>query len=87
MNKGVSTGSELRSTERSVARRVRGMTRAAPGLESEEKVFADPGAVGVTIDIPALPTEGWGWWNEPDGKDGLGWAAVSTCMRAEAGRG
>lgn len=63
MNKGVSIagGSELRSTDRSVARRVRGLTRAAPGLKSEGKVFADPGAVGVTTDIPALPAEGCGW--------------------------
>ncbi len=89
VNKGVSIpgGSELRSTDRSVARRVRGLTRAAPGLESEEKLLADPRGVGVTMDIPALPTEGCGWWNEPEGKDGFDWAVVSKCVRAEAGRG
>ena len=86
VNKGVSIagGSEFSSMDRSVARRVRGLTRDAPGLESDGEVVADPGE--VTIDIPALPADACGWWNGPAGRGDLVVAAGSAWMRAEEGR-
>ena len=53
------------------------------GLKSERKVFVDAGAVKVTMDVPVLPTGGCSWRKELNRNNGLGWAAVSTCMCTE----
>ena len=53
------------------------------GLKSERKVFVDAGAVKVTMDVPVLPTGDCSWRKELNRNNGLGWAAVSTCMCTE----
>lgn len=82
---GGAAGSELSSIDRSVARRVSGLTDAAPGLCSEEEGVADVGVVRMDMLEPGVEDRGWeAWWGalcdlaEP----------MSMCMllRAEEGR-
>ena len=87
MNSGVSMagGSELRSMDRSVARRVSGLTRAAPGLESDGEVVADVGE--VTMDMPDPEAEEWGKRGREEGGAGGDLDGVpSGSMRAAEGR-
>lgn len=77
-------GSEFRSIDKSVALRVTGLTKAAPGLLSDGEVVVDVGV--VTIDIPGPEGDDWGKRGREDApKEGDG--VTSECMRADAGRG
>lgn len=60
MNNGVSMagGSEFKSMDRSVARRVRGLTRPAPGLGMEGECVGLVGEVEVRIDMADAGVEG-----------------------------